>query len=201
MEMDSKTRFLEDTLSLVLCRLCGILHCSLCTGFPEGPCTCGPNMFGRCRCGLRSCEWALGRKSQQGIQTCCQSLQALLYMDQMVRERFLFWVDFSLELRVMRWEWAHVSTVLSGFSFWLFWACWWRGSSWTRDTVPSSLSPLGVFACWLCLYSSCQHTGQRWVLPSVTEWLFLLPCRRQFQKIPGLFISGLISDEFCWDYG
>lgn len=78
MEMDSKTRFLEDTLSLVLCRLCGILHCSLCTGFPEGPCTCGPNMFGRCRCGLRSCEWALGRKSQQGIQTCCQSLQAPL---------------------------------------------------------------------------------------------------------------------------
>lgn len=101
-------------------------------------------------------------------------------MDQMVRERFLFWVDFSLELRVMRWKWAHVfSTVLSGFSFWLFWACWWRGSSWTRDTVPSSLSPLGVFACWLCLYSSCQHTGQRWVLPSVAEWLFLLPCRRR----------------------
>lgn len=88
------------------------------------------------------------------------------------RERFSFWVDFSLELQIMRREWAPVSTVLSGFSFWLFWACWWRGSSWTQDTVLSSLSPLGVFACSLCLYSSCQHTGRRWVLPSVTEYLF-----------------------------
>lgn len=41
--------FVEDTLTLVSCRLCGVLYCSLCAGFPEGHCTCGPHVCGCCR--------------------------------------------------------------------------------------------------------------------------------------------------------